>query len=99
MMKYASVREIGRAAVGIVEEVRRIDGIGEPLALKRMHQSAAEDSEYLRRFRREVRILQDTQHPGIIEIVDADLEAALPSFVMPLAQTSLEREIVPAVGL
>jgi eukaryotic-like serine/threonine-protein kinase len=99
MMKYASVKEIGRGAVGIVEEVRRIDETGEPLARKRMHQWAADDQEYLRRFKREVRILQAMQHPGIIEIVDADLDAALPWFVMPLAKTSLQREIVPTVGL
>jgi serine/threonine protein kinase len=83
------VREsIGRGGMGSVLRVERPDD-PRPLALKYCHLSGAE----LKRFEREVRIMQRLKHPHVVPIVDANLEHSPPYFVMPLAEGSLVGEL------
>jgi serine/threonine protein kinase len=62
---------------------------GKLLALKYCHLAGAE----LKRFEREVRIMQRVQHPHMVPIVDVNLEHNPPYFVMPLAEGSLLGEM------
>lgn len=80
--------EIGRGGMGSVLRVqRRTDG--KMLALKYCHLEGAE----LKRFEREVRIMERVAHPHVVPIVDANLGHNPPYFVMPLAEGSLLGEL------
>src|SRR4051812_21778868 len=75
---------IGQGGMGSVLKVeRRTDE--RPLALKYCHLAGAE----LKRFEREVRIMERVRHPHVVPIVYANLEHSPPYFVMPLAEGSL----------
>jgi serine/threonine protein kinase len=62
---------------------------GRPLALKYCHLAGAE----LKRFEREVRIMQRVRHPHVVPIVSSNLEHSPPFFLMPLAEGSLLGEL------
>ena len=80
--------EIGRGGMGSVLEVERPSD-GKRLALKYCHLTGAE----LKRFEREVRIMQLVRHPHVVPIIDANLEHSPPYFLMPLAEGSLVGEL------
>jgi serine/threonine protein kinase len=79
---------IGRGGMGTVLKVER-PGDGRALALKYCHLSGAE----LKRFEREVRIMQRVRHPHVVPIVGANLEHSPPYFLMPMAEGSLLGEL------
>jgi eukaryotic-like serine/threonine-protein kinase len=62
---------------------------GEEVAFKRLLAQHANDADIRRRFAREVRLQRRLSHPHIMPIYDADLEADLPWYTMPLAKTDL----------
>jgi eukaryotic-like serine/threonine-protein kinase len=80
--------EIGRGGMGSVLKVERLSD-RKPLALKYCHLAGAE----LKRFEREVRIMQRVRHPHVVPIVYANLEHSPPYFLMPLAEGSLQGEM------
>jgi hypothetical protein len=80
--------QIGRGGMGSVLRVERLSD-QKPLALKYCHLAGAE----LKRFEREVRIMQRVRHPHVVPIVHANLEHSPPYFLMPLAEGSLLGEL------
>jgi hypothetical protein len=74
--------------MGSVLRVSRLAD-GKPLALKYCHLAGAE----LKRFEREVRIMQRVRHPHVVPIVYSNLEHNPPYFLMPLAEGSLLGEL------
>jgi serine/threonine protein kinase len=60
-----------------------------PLALKFCHMAGPE----LKRFEREVRLMERVRHPHVVPVVHANLEHSPPYFVMPLAEGSLLGEL------
>jgi serine/threonine protein kinase len=52
----------------------------------------------VRRFAREVRLMARVRHRHVVPVVDANLDADPPYFVMPLASSSLEDELPQLVG-
>jgi serine/threonine protein kinase len=79
---------IGRGGMGSVLKVdRALDQ--KPLALKFCHRAGPE----LKRFEREVRIMERVRHPHVVPIVASNLEHSPPYFVMPLAEGSLLGEL------
>jgi serine/threonine protein kinase len=62
------------------------------LAVKLLSEESAADEEARSRFIREVRLLQDDpDHENVIEVISRNLSASPPWFVMPLADSNLER--------
>lgn len=86
--KYTVVRELGEGGMGKVLLVR--DAHGTEHALK---YCTASDTDTLRRFEREVRAMQVVKHPHVVPILDASVEHNPPYFVMPVAQSSLDKEV------
>jgi len=86
--KYRIGRVIGRGGMGSVLEVERLAD-GRALALKFCGLVGA----WRKRFEREVRLMARVKHPHVVPVVDADLGASPPYFVMPLAVGSLEDEL------
>jgi serine/threonine protein kinase len=92
----ATIRSIGEGGFGIVEEVWPSNA-RESVALKRLTDAVRQGPERernLRRFKREVRLLQnELDHPNIINVIHAVLEGDDPWFLMPLAPHSLDAEV------
>ena len=87
--KYRVLGTIGKGGMGAVVRVEDIR-IREVYALK---YCSEDESRLLKRFAREVRIMQVIQHPNVVPVLDANLDFRPPYFVMPLAEHSLEVEI------
>lgn len=84
-MSYRNVEELGRGGFGVVHRcVRQADGVS--FARKTL---LLDDGGSIKRFQREVRIIQKLRHPKIITIVSANLDTHPYSYVMPHYALSL----------
>lgn len=93
-MNYTQAKEIGRGGFGIVYECLGSDG--NRYALKCLNAAVfpQQDQAMLtRRFEREVRYQQMVNHPNVVAVLNHDLSAAPPWFVMPLAAGSLKDDL------
>lgn len=93
-MSYERIKEIGRGGFGIVYLVQ--DDEGNQFALKTLNEEVLEENpsaDVVARFRREVKYQSEIEHPNVVRVVDADLSAELPWFVMELADCSLADEL------
>ena len=85
---YRLVREIfggGMAQVFVVEKG------GKQFALKTPKQDSSE--EYVKRFKREARIMAGLHNDYILEILEFNLDAVEPYYIMPFCESSLDNEI------
>lgn len=82
--EYEKFEEIGRGATSFVYRARR-EGVD--YAVKSCSRL---DTDSLKRFDREIRIAQRINHPNIIHILDYDLKARNPYYVMELCDGSLK---------
>lgn len=83
---------IGSGGFGAVEEAVRVDDAGRKqpgFARKRLLDEWLDDKDAVERFRREVRLLGEMDHPNILPIVGRNLSDRPPWFVMPFAETNL----------
>lgn len=64
---------------------------GEEIALKYCTSKTEED---LRRFRREIRIMENIDHENVIRVLDSNIENQPPYFTMPIALNSVTN-IIP----
>lgn len=91
-MTYIDEEEIGIGGFGrVLRCVRAADG--QPYARKFLN---VHDEMSIKRFQREVRILQGLSHRGIIQIIDSHIEKAPYWFIMPLYSNSL-RDLIPTL--
>ncbi len=82
---YIVQDKIGQGGMGCVMKVQNeLDG--KEYALKYCIEA---DEKSLRRFAREVKVVSETKHPNIIEILDKNLDTTPPYFVMPIARGSI----------
>lgn len=89
------VRPIGSGGFGNVDLV--VDGFGHQYARKTFAQNQPLDptllENVLKRFAREVRIQGGIKHPNIVDIIASDLISYPPSYLMPLAVSSLADDL------
>lgn len=88
---------IGSGGFGSVEEATRIHDGGfeeEGLACKRLLDKWLDQEEAVERFKREVRLLDEMDHPNILPVLGRNLSAVPPWFVMPRAETNLS-DLIP----
>lgn len=93
-MTYRTIKEIGRGSFGVVELVVDEDGL--KWARKTFVPPNLPDvsnDDMRARFEREVRYQSEISNPNVVQIVDYDLDADPPWFVMPLADCSLADEL------
>ena len=93
-MQYTVIKEIGRGSFGTVHEIEGDDG--KKYALKMLNPAAFPQQDHamlIRRFEREVRYQQMVDHPNVVRVIEHDLTANPPSFVMPLADGSLKDDL------
>ncbi len=92
--KYLIIESVGSGGMGTVVKVQDVN-TGEESALKYCNET---NEGALRRFSREVRIMQRTVHPNVVRVLDYNLENDPPYFVMPLAIYSLDKAIPKLKG-
>lgn len=88
------IRRINNGGFGVVDEIETADG--KRLARKTYspsHIALADEPKLRERFKREARIQSQLDSQFFISIVSTDLDAASPSYLMPLAEKNLESEI------
>ncbi|MCJ2101008.1 serine/threonine-protein kinase [Methylobacterium sp. E-046] len=91
-MTYTTIRQLGRGGFGVVELVRADDG---SLYAKKTLSvpTHMEPAPLVARFHREVKYQSAIAHENVVRIIDHDLDADPPWFVMPFAQGSLQDEM------
>lgn len=91
MTRFRFGEKIGSGGFGVVSHATRVED-GSPFAVKHLSVDVLSDEDAVRRFRREVRLQRELQHPNIVPIVGANLSATPPWFVMPIAERTLFTE-------
>ena len=97
------VRQIGRGGFGTVDLVE--DETGAQFARKTFSINqpgefpADMEDNVKRRFRREARIQSELVHHNIVPVLESDVEAEPPSFIMPLALATLDQEMAASKDL
>lgn len=82
--------KVGGGGFGDVYRAKRLDN-DQRVAIKVLRDY--KQPEFLQRFKREVTLLREYRHPGIVEVLDADLDAAPPYYVMPLYRKTLKQRV------
>jgi serine/threonine protein kinase len=88
LSKIQRLQRIGAGGFSVVHEAI-IPGYGR-VAIKELMSRSPEDTT---RFRREVQIQSQLDHPNIVPILVSELNTNLPWFAMPLAASNLDREM------
>jgi serine/threonine protein kinase len=87
--QYELKKCLGEGSYGAVyHALRQRDG--KEVALKMLLEPLVPD--FRRRFEREVKLLHEYQHPGVMRVLDANLDAAQPYYVMPLYRNGTLQE-------
>ncbi|NJL93487.1 MAG: serine/threonine protein kinase [Anaerolineae bacterium] len=82
---------IGRGGFGRVYQGYALDNLNKPVAIKVLHPDFAQDEALLRRFLREIRLMESLNHPNIIPILGHGRTDKYLYFVMALINgTTLE---------
>ena len=95
MASYRQVHSLGQGGFGEVFVCQR-DMDGEIFAMKVLLANREDDT--VARFQREVRLLASLDHPNVVKVVDMQLDAEPLWYVMPLYDTSLEKELGSIAG-
>lgn len=95
MKKFESVVEIGRGGFGVVDKIK--DTVGTLFARKTFEPASyiptSAHDQLRKRFKREVTIQANLGGREIMPVLESDLNAAKPWFVMPLADKTYEQQI------
>jgi serine/threonine-protein kinase len=83
--RYEWVQELGRGAMGVVHRVRDRE-LGREVALKLVSRKLLVDPSKRKRFEREARVLARLEHPGVVRLFDAGVEAGQPYMAMELLE-------------
>lgn len=92
---FKEVGIIGSGGFSKVFEIQENDG-GQKYAKKVLLKT---DIDNIRRFQREVRIMDSITHPNIVPIIAHNIQNAPYSYIMPLATGNLRRNIVNNPGI
>lgn len=78
--RYRMESVLGRGGMGVVYSARR--DTGERVAIKCLHPEIAENSDAIRRFRREAEAATAMHHPHVVSVLETGIEAGSPYIVM-----------------
>jgi serine/threonine protein kinase len=85
---YTPLALLGEGGFAEVHSV--VDALGQQYAQKTL---TSDDGDDIRRFSREVKLLQSLDHPNIVQVLDAQLDTSPYWFIMPLYVRNLRQEL------
>lgn len=95
MKKLTLIKRIDQGGFGIVDLVE--SSTGKQYARKTFSKNQPLSDELLanviKRFAKEVRIQGSVNHPNIVPIIEANLDVSPPYYLMPLADSSLSKDL------
>lgn len=97
MARWRFGDRIGSGGFGVVRHATRAED-GESFAAKFVSDEWKDDDEVIRRFKREVTLQRNLDHPNVLPVIGANLEASPPWFVMPLRKRSLLDAVNDGLG-
>jgi serine/threonine-protein kinase len=83
--RYEVLARLGEGGAGVVYRGRQAP-LGRFVAIKVLHEDAAEIKEWRRRFEREARALSALAHPNIVSVTDSGVDGGMPYLVMELLE-------------
>lgn len=91
--QYEIISELGRGGMATVYKAHHthLDRI---VAIKVMHQSYADDNNFIERFNREARIVANLEHPHIVPVFDYNEYNGMPYLVMKFVQGRSLKELL-----
>lgn len=92
MPEFTYITDLGEGAFGKVMRVSK-DGVEKAIKVIRSEGYTGTVERTLTRFNREIRIMVENTHPGIMPIEPTTLENGLPAYYMPVAESSLSKVI------
>ncbi len=79
--RYTILEAMASGSMGAVYKAERVP-VGKLVAIKFLHASYANDSEFLARFERETRVMSKLAHPNCVSVVDFGVWDGAPYLVM-----------------
>jgi len=101
--RYRILEGVAMGGMGAVFRVKHLT-LDKTFALKIIHQAMSDDSQMLKFFTREARVLSRLSHPGIVEIIDFGHDERFGAYLVmeylkgETLQTRIEREAPMAMG-
>ncbi|MBE9668724.1 serine/threonine-protein kinase [Mucilaginibacter boryungensis] len=96
-MNYKYVKNIGNGGFGIVDKVLGNDGKHYARKTFQVNQGPGFplnlEANVKKRFIREAKMQSGLVHPNIVPVIEKDLDSDPPSFIMPLANSTLEEDL------
>ncbi|MHB2017208.1 MAG: serine/threonine-protein kinase [Candidatus Xenobia bacterium] len=97
--RYAIHERIGRGACAYVYRASPLESPSQTVALKVMRTELAHDRLYLRRFRREVKVMTELSHRAIVQVLDWGEAEGVLYLVMEHLPGGTLRDVLPQNGL
>ncbi|MEJ7601652.1 MAG: protein kinase [Kofleriaceae bacterium] len=91
--RYKVLDAMASGSMGIVYKAERVP-VGKLVAIKFLHATFANDSEFLARFERETRVMSKLAHPNCVSVVDFGVWEGAPYLVMEYVAGTTLRSII-----
>src|SRR5688572_33510411 len=91
--RYKILEAMASGSMGAVFKAERVP-VGKLVAIKFLHSSFANDSEFLTRFERETRVMSKLAHPNCVSVVDFGVFEGKPYLVMDYVTGSTLRSVI-----
>lgn len=91
--RYSILAPMASGSMGAVFKAERVP-VGKIVAVKFLHASYANDSEFLSRFERETRVMSKLAHPNCVSVVDFGVWKGSPYLVMEFVNGRTLRTII-----
>src|SRR5262245_62560458 len=91
--RYRIIEPMASGSMGAVYKAERVP-VGKVVAIKFLHASFANDSEFQQRFERETRVMSKLAHPNCVSVVDFGSWQGSPYIVMDYIAGTTLRSII-----
>jgi serine/threonine protein kinase len=91
--QYSIISELGRGGMATVYKAYH-EKLDRHVAIKVMHQSYADDNNFVERFKREAQIVARLEHPHIVPVYDYSEHKGMPYLVMKFIQGRTLKEML-----
>jgi serine/threonine protein kinase len=91
--RYKILESMDSGSMGVVYKAERVP-VGKLVAIKFLHASYANDTEFLSRFERETRVMSKLAHPNCVSVVDFGVWQGTPYLVMEFVAGRTLRKIM-----